>query len=77
MTTGLAEMPNYQPALATISAPTDVIAGALDDKFRDLARLMSQHLPRARLEIVPDAGHDLLLECPDFITRVIGRGHHT
>jgi 2-succinyl-6-hydroxy-2,4-cyclohexadiene-1-carboxylate synthase len=75
--TGLAEMPNYAPALAEIGVPTDVIAGALDPKFRDLSDIFAQNSQRARLEVVPDAGHDLLLERPDFITEVIRRGNQT
>jgi 2-succinyl-6-hydroxy-2,4-cyclohexadiene-1-carboxylate synthase len=75
--TGLAEMPNFRPALAQIQARTDVIVGALDHKFRDLGHILAQNVARARLEIVPDAGHDLLLERPDFITEVIRRGDQT
>lgn len=75
--TGLAQMPNFRPGLAEIRAPTDVIAGALDQKFSDLARILAGSLTRARLSIVPDAGHDLLLERPDFITEVIRRGDQT
>jgi 2-succinyl-6-hydroxy-2,4-cyclohexadiene-1-carboxylate synthase len=75
--TGLAEMPCYLPALAEIRVPTDVLAGALDQKFASLARTLANHITRSRLEIVPDAGHDLLLERPDFITEVIRRGNQT
>ena len=75
--TGLAEMPNYTPLLAEIQAPTTIIAGALDLKFCDLARALARHITKAELEIVPDAGHDLLLERPDFITEVIRRGNQT
>ncbi|HEY4106887.1 MAG TPA: alpha/beta fold hydrolase [Polyangiaceae bacterium] len=71
--TGLAEMPNYAPALRELNVPVDVIAGALDDKFSSLARAIARELPCARLEIVPDAGHDLLLERAEFITEVIQR----
>jgi 2-succinyl-6-hydroxy-2,4-cyclohexadiene-1-carboxylate synthase len=75
--TGLAEMPNYLPALAEVRAPVDVLAGALDHKFSDFAQVISRNIAHARLEIVPEAGHDLLLERPDFITRVIRRGDQT
>jgi len=75
--TGLAEMPNYAPALSEMRVPTDLVAGALDEKFCNLAQILAQKLARARLEIVPDAGHDLLLERPDFITEVIRRGNQT
>jgi 2-succinyl-6-hydroxy-2,4-cyclohexadiene-1-carboxylate synthase len=72
--TGLAEMPCYLPALSEIQAPIDVLAGALDRKFCDLAQVIAKNSTRARIEIVPEAGHDLLLERPDFITAVIRRG---
>jgi 2-succinyl-6-hydroxy-2,4-cyclohexadiene-1-carboxylate synthase len=75
--TGLAEMPSYLAALAEIRAPVEILAGALDRKFSDLAHLLAKNIEHARLEIVPDAGHDLLLERPDFITRVIQRGDRT
>ena len=75
--TGLAEMPNYAPALGEIRAPVTVLAGELDPKFCELARFLAKNLVQARLEIVPDAGHDLLLERPDFITEVIRRGNPT
>jgi 2-succinyl-6-hydroxy-2,4-cyclohexadiene-1-carboxylate synthase len=75
--TGLAEMPNYAAALAEIRAPTAVLAGALDPKFCDLANGLARQITKAELAIVPDAGHDLLLERPDFITEVIRRGNHT
>ncbi len=75
--TGLAEMPHYTPALAELQMPTDVLAGAQDEKFCDLAKIIAENLTRARLEIVPNAGHDLLLERPDFITEVIRRGDPT
>jgi 2-succinyl-6-hydroxy-2,4-cyclohexadiene-1-carboxylate synthase len=75
--TGLAEMPNYLGGLAQIQAPTTVIAGALDEKFSNLAEAIGLHIPGARLEIIANAGHDLLLERPDFITEVIRRGNQT
>jgi 2-succinyl-6-hydroxy-2,4-cyclohexadiene-1-carboxylate synthase len=75
--TGLAEMPNYLRELPKIQVPTTVIAGALDEKFSKLAEMIAHHIPGARLEIVANAGHDLLLERPDFITEVIRRGNQT
>jgi 2-succinyl-6-hydroxy-2,4-cyclohexadiene-1-carboxylate synthase len=74
--TGLAEMPNYLPALAEIQIPIDLLAGALDRKFCALAQSIAKASAHARLEIVPEAGHDLLLERPDFIAEVIRRGNH-
>jgi pimeloyl-ACP methyl ester carboxylesterase len=51
--------------LGEIRLPVLLIAGALDDKYRALARRMASALPCARTEIVPDAGHAIHLERPD------------
>lgn len=74
---GLAEMPSYASALSEIGCPATVVAGALDTKFHALAEQLAKAMPRAKLEVVPNAGHDLLLERPDFITAVIRRGNPT
>ncbi|HEY3252976.1 MAG TPA: hypothetical protein VGJ91_03475, partial [Polyangiaceae bacterium] len=73
--TGLAEMPNYRQRLAQITAPLRLCAGALDAKFRTLAEQMAKSVTHAELSIVDGAGHDLLLERPEFITEVIRRGN--
>ena len=75
--TGLAEMPSYGPQLPEIRIPVTLIAGESDPKFSALARAMALRLPQALLEIVPGAGHDLLLERPELITEVIRRGDQT
>ncbi len=57
-----------EPVLARmggIGIPALLIAGALDDKYCDLARRMAAALPCARTEIVPDAGHAVHLERPE------------
>ncbi|HYQ47013.1 MAG TPA: alpha/beta fold hydrolase [Polyangiaceae bacterium] len=73
--TGLAQMPNYRGALAQIRVPVTLIAGGLDAKFVTLAQQMAKLVPHADLHIVEEAGHDLLLERPEFVTEVIRRGH--
>ncbi len=75
--TGLGEMPSYGGRLPEIRVPVTLVAGALDAKFSALARNMAGQLPQAELEIVEGAGHDLLLERPEFITEVIRRGNQT
>jgi len=69
--TGLAEMPNFLPLLPQIRVPTDVVAGELDSKFCELARVLARGLEHGRLAIIPDTGHDLLLEQPGLITELI------
>jgi 2-succinyl-6-hydroxy-2,4-cyclohexadiene-1-carboxylate synthase len=73
--TGLAEMPNYRRLLGQIRVPVTLIAGGLDAKFRALAEQMAKTVAHAELAIVDGAGHDLLLERPEFITEVIRRGN--
>jgi 2-succinyl-6-hydroxy-2,4-cyclohexadiene-1-carboxylate synthase len=75
--TGLAEMPCYAPQLAEIRVPVTLLAGEMDGKFCLIARAMASRLPHCRLDIVPGAGHDLVLERPELITRVIRRGNQT
>ena len=76
-TTGLAEMPDYRERMAGIGVPLTLLAGALDLKFSQLAQQMAKSVARAELVIVDGAGHDLLLERPEFITEVIRRGNQT
>ena len=75
--TGLAEMPNYRPGLAQLTVPLTLLAGALDTKFRKLAEQMAKTVAHSELAIVDGAGHDLLLERPEFIAAVIRRGNQT
>jgi len=72
--TGLAEMPNYRERLRELGMPVTLVAGELDPKFCDLARDMAGRLRHVQLEIVPGAGHDLLLERPEFVSELIQRG---
>lgn len=51
--------------LATVHAPTLLLAGALDAPYVALARLMEHSLPHPRVAIVPDAGHAVHLEQPE------------
>lgn len=72
--TGLAGMPNYWEHLPRIQCPVEVLAGALDERFAELATAMARELPRGRATVVPGAGHNLLLERPGSVVEVIARG---
>ncbi|MFN8503835.1 2-succinyl-6-hydroxy-2,4-cyclohexadiene-1-carboxylate synthase [Kouleothrix sp.] len=57
--------------LGALGMPALLLAGALDGKYSAIARRMAGAMPRARLAIVPDAGHAIHLEQPDvFIEQV-------
>jgi 2-succinyl-6-hydroxy-2,4-cyclohexadiene-1-carboxylate synthase len=61
---GLARMPDYRPRLADMELPVRLVVGQRDARFEALGREMAQRLPRGTLTRVPDAGHNVVLECP-------------
>ncbi len=63
---------DLRPALGAVTCPALVVCGEADaltppEHTRELAAL----LPRARLEIVPGAGHMLTLEQPERVTALL------
>lgn len=58
--------------LPAVTAPTLLVVGELDGKFRDLAVAMAARLPRAQVAIVPGAGHNTHLENPTVFTGQVG-----
>ncbi|HLY30226.1 MAG TPA: 2-succinyl-6-hydroxy-2,4-cyclohexadiene-1-carboxylate synthase, partial [Ktedonobacterales bacterium] len=61
---GAGAQPYLAGMLPTLTLPTLLIAGALDEKYTALARQMANTLPHARLTIVPNAGHAVHFERP-------------
>jgi 2-succinyl-6-hydroxy-2,4-cyclohexadiene-1-carboxylate synthase len=57
--------------LGQIDAPALLIVGALDEKFCRIGRAMAAAMPRARLAVVPGAGHAVHLERPDEFNRLV------
>lgn len=57
--------------LGTLTMPVDVVVGEQDGKFRTLGERLCAVLPRARLTVIPGAGHALPLEAPAEIAAVI------
>lgn len=70
---GLGNMPDYWSRLPGLDLPVTLVVGAKDAKFRRLSEAMLQLLPRARLEIAPEAGHNVVLECPAWLGRLLQR----
>jgi 2-succinyl-6-hydroxy-2,4-cyclohexadiene-1-carboxylate synthase len=56
--------------LAAVTAPTLVIAGALDDRGRPRAQQVARGIPGARLEIIDNAGHTPHEEQPAVFRRL-------
>lgn len=57
--------------LADLHQPTLLIAGDLDPKYTEIARLMAESLPSAKLDIVTHAGHAVHLEQPATFTQSV------
>jgi len=71
---GLAEMPDLRIALKRVTCPVDILVGERDTKFVALARELCSAMPGARLCIATDAGHDLVLERPQFCSSFLSQG---
>lgn len=68
---GLAQMPNLWPQLGRIAQPVDLVVGARDTKFVEIARRMLAALPRGALHAIDDVGHNVVLEAPTALARVL------
>jgi 2-succinyl-6-hydroxy-2,4-cyclohexadiene-1-carboxylate synthase len=70
---GLGQMPNYHSALGSARCRLRLVAGERDDKFVALARTMAGRTPSIEIDVVPDVGHNVLLEAPDHVERSLLR----
>ena len=68
---GTGAQPSLWPKLCDLRAPTLLIAGALDEKFRRLNEMMQQCILDARLRVVDDAGHTVHLEQPGEFAQIV------
>lgn len=73
-TTGLGVMPSYWNSLGAIATPVRLAAGTLDHKFATIAREMARGMPRATVELVESAGHNVVLERPAAVVEILKRG---
>lgn len=70
---GTGALPSLWDRLEHIEQPTLLVAGELDEKFVAIAERMARSLPRARLVVVPGAGHTVHLEAPAaWLDAVVG-----
>ncbi|HSQ91055.1 MAG TPA: alpha/beta fold hydrolase [Nitrospiraceae bacterium] len=68
----MAERPDSVPLLNQITCPTQLIVGELDQATPPSdARLMADHIPQARLAIVPNAAHLSNLEQPETFNQIV------
>jgi 2-succinyl-6-hydroxy-2,4-cyclohexadiene-1-carboxylate synthase len=57
--------------LGELAMPITLVAGALDQRYVGIARLMEERIPDASVHVVDGAGHALHLERPDALARVL------
>lgn len=76
----LGSMPVYRDALGDIHEPVDWIVGSLDQKFQALAEEAIERMPArgsraakrgGRLVSVPEVGHNVVLEAPEQLARLV------
>jgi 2-succinyl-6-hydroxy-2,4-cyclohexadiene-1-carboxylate synthase len=72
---GLAAMPSAWDRLTELECPVTLVVGADDDKFRRFAAAAAARLPRATVHAVPGAGHNLVLEAPLALSRLLPTSH--
>lgn len=67
--TGL--MMSYWDKIGFLDFPVLVITGEHDKKYSEIGRNMHSKLPNARLNSVPDCGHNVHLEKPEVFTKLV------
>jgi 2-succinyl-6-hydroxy-2,4-cyclohexadiene-1-carboxylate synthase len=70
---GAGAQPPLGNQLARVRVPVCLVAGEEDTRFRSIAEDLARELPRARVEVVPAAGHAAHLENPSAFLRVVRR----
>jgi 2-succinyl-6-hydroxy-2,4-cyclohexadiene-1-carboxylate synthase len=68
---GLGAMPDWRPLLPALRTPLHVVVGAHDAKFRALAEELAALARNARVCVIPDCGHNVVLERPEALATVI------
>lgn len=61
-------MPSYWPRLGELKVPTTLIVGERDAKFVAEAHAMAARIADARVIVIQDAGHDVVLEQPEALS---------
>jgi pimeloyl-ACP methyl ester carboxylesterase len=64
-------MPPLLDALGRGGVPVVFAVGALDRRAVSVARGAMGALPRAEVVVVPDAGHNLVLEAPSVVASLV------
>lgn len=74
---GLAEMRDVRPELGSLELPIQLVAGSLDFKFCEIARMLAAESDRIDLQIVDGVGHNVVLEAPAQVAAILRRTEET
>jgi len=64
-------MPDLWPAIRALPMPVDLVVGALDHRYVQIARAMADVIPHATLHIVDEVGHNVVLEAPRTLATIL------
>lgn len=65
------QMPPLDSVLRTAPFPTAMAVGALDETYNALSSDLSARCPRLVVEVIPGAGHRVLVDAPDALGRTL------
>jgi 2-succinyl-6-hydroxy-2,4-cyclohexadiene-1-carboxylate synthase len=68
---GTGALPSLWERLGDVQLPVTLVVGERDTKFTAIAEQMALSLPRARVVVVPGAGHAVHLEAPERVAALL------
>jgi 2-succinyl-6-hydroxy-2,4-cyclohexadiene-1-carboxylate synthase len=69
---GAGQQESLWECLPELTLPVQLLVGAQDRKYCDIAQRMEQRLPNVQVSVVADAGHTIHLEQPDRFAHLVG-----
>lgn len=74
---GLGRQPGYALGVRRLEIPVNLLVGEFDQKFVALSARLASELPKAQRSVVKGASHQLLLEAPTRVSRIIDEGQES
>lgn len=68
---GLAEMPDYRAAMASLQIPITLMTGSHDSKFSGIAKAIASENAHVDAEVVNGVGHNVVLEAPAAVAAAL------
>ena len=68
---GLAEMPDYRRAMASLKVPITLMTGSHDSKFSGIAKSLARENAHVDAEVVDGVGHNVVLEAPAAVAAAL------